>query len=110
MKTLVCSTHFSHCKSMVFFPDSQKQLTPQTEICSDRNSNIQAFIAVLSTYKNVKDTIKNEGARSVTTLNIDLRHPMVANSIVGEGIWTNHKLIHAFIASMKKIYLKVKVL
>ena len=32
---------------------------------------IQAFIAVLVTYKNVKDPIKNEGARALTTLYIN---------------------------------------
>ena len=44
---------------MQIFPNVQGQLTPQT------------FIIVLVTCKNEDDPIKSEGARVLTTLNID---------------------------------------
>ena len=39
MKKLECSQDFSHYKSMVFFPDAQGQLTPQSLVRSSRISN-----------------------------------------------------------------------
>ena len=39
MKGLECSQEFSHYKSMEIFPDAQGQLTPQSMIGSDQNSN-----------------------------------------------------------------------
>ena len=57
-------------------------------------------MVVLVTCMNEKDQIKNEGARVVTTI---LHYPSIlrcsraANSIVGDGILTECKLITAFI-------------
>ena len=54
-------------------------------------------MVVLVTCKNEEDPIKNEGARKVTTLSIKfLRCSRAANSIIGDGILTEFKLIQAF--------------
>ena len=55
-------------------------------------------MVVLVTCKNEEDPIKNEGARVVTTLSITfLRCSRAANSIIGDGILTEFKLIQALI-------------
>ena len=56
------------------------------------------FIAVLHTYKNEDDPIKNKGARVLTTLYIDFSDAQgqLLNSVVGDGIWQKLKLIQAF--------------
>ena len=66
MKVLEWQQHFSHCKSMVIFPDAQGQLTPQYQL-------IQVFVVVHITCKNEEDPIKNESAIVVTTLNINFQ-------------------------------------
>ena len=93
-KTLECSQHFSHCKSMGNFSDAQGQLTLQSMVGSGRimnssetlwlslNSAVHGpirhnlefspdFMVVLVTCKNENDSIKNERTRVVTTLYID---------------------------------------
>ena len=67
MKELECSQDFSHYKSMGIFPDAQGQLTPQSLVRSGRD-----FMDVLITCKYEEDPIKNEGARVVTTLYINI--------------------------------------
>ena len=45
-------------------------------------------MTVLVTYKNEKDSIKNEGARVLTTLNIDfsdVQGQVTPHSVVGSG-------------------------
>ena len=54
-------------------------------------------MVVLVTCMNEEDPIKNEGARVVTTNNQFLRCSRLANSIIGDGILTEFKLIQAFI-------------
>ena len=55
-------------------------------------------MVVLVTCKKDEDSIKNEGARVVTTLSINfLRCSRAANSIKGDGILTKFKPIQAFI-------------
>ena len=54
------------------FSNTQRQLTPQSEVESGRNWNSsEKNIDVLVTSKNEENRIKNEGARVPTTLNID---------------------------------------
>ena len=50
-------------------------------------------MVVLITYKNEEDQIKNESARVVTPLHINLffRRLRAANSIVENGIWSKFK-------------------
>ena len=57
MKALVCSHYFFHYSSMGIFPDTQGQLTPQSQ-------PVQAFTVVLVNCKNEEDPIKNGGARA----------------------------------------------
>ena len=52
-------------------------------------------MVVLVTCKNEEDPIKNEGARVVTALSINFWD--ATNSIIGDGILTEFKLIQAFI-------------
>ena len=52
------------------FSDAQGQITPVSVVVSGRSLKkklIQAFMHVLLTCKNGEDSIKNEGARVVTT-------------------------------------------
>ena len=44
-------------------------------------------MVVLINCKNEEDPIKNECARVLTTLYIDLRRSMAANTVVGDGVW-----------------------
>ena len=73
MKELECSQDFSHYKSMGIFPDAQGQLTPQSFVKSDPNSNLSEILwlsslpVVLVTCKYEEDPIKNEGASVFTT-------------------------------------------
>ena len=68
MKELEWSQHFSHYKSMVFFFRRSRAansgvgggIWPNFEL-------IQAFMHILVTCKNENDSIKNGGARVVTT-------------------------------------------
>ena len=70
MNALECSQYFSYYKSMGIFPDVQGQLTDPGQILPNFKP-FQYFIAVLGTYKNEDNPIKNEGARVLTTLYID---------------------------------------
>ena len=54
-------------------------------------------MVVLVTCKNEEDPIKNEGARGHNIINQFLRCSRVVNSIIGDGILTEFKLIQAFI-------------
>ena len=55
---------------------------------------IQDVMVILVTSKNEEDLIKNEGARMLTTLNIDFfNHSRAANSAVRSQIWTKIELI-----------------
>ena len=71
MKELESSQDFSHYKSMGIFPDAQGQLTvlgsiwPNFELVRD-------VMDVLVTCKYEEYLIKNEGARVVTTLYINI--------------------------------------
>ena len=44
IKELECSQDFSHYKSMGIFPDAQGQLTPQSLVESDPNSNLSEIL------------------------------------------------------------------
>ena len=68
MKVLECSQDFSHYKSMGIFPDAQGQLTPQSLVRSGRISNSSEMLWMSSLPASMKNPIKNEGARVVTTL------------------------------------------
>ena len=73
MQVQECSQHFSHCKSMEIFPDAQGQLTPQSLVWSGRILNsFEMLLNILVTCKYEEYTIKNEGARVVTTLYINI--------------------------------------
>ena len=73
MKELECSQDFSHYKSTGVFPDAQGQLTPQSLVRSGRISKlVRDLMDVLITCKYEEDLIKNEGARVVTTLYINI--------------------------------------
>ena len=73
MQVLECSQHFSHYKSMEIFPDAQGQLTPQSLVLSGRIlKSLQDVMDVLVTCKYEEYPIKNEGARVVTTLYINI--------------------------------------
>ena len=39
MKYLEWQQHFSHCKPLVIIPDAQGQLTPQSQVRAEQNSN-----------------------------------------------------------------------
>ena len=73
MQVLECSQHFSHYKSMEIFPDAQGQLTPQSLVQSGRILNLFEMLWMsLVTCKYEEYPIKNEGARVVTTLYINI--------------------------------------
>ena len=74
MKVLECSQDFSHYKSMGIFPDAQGQLTPQSLVRSGRISNLfeMLWMSLLIPTKYEEYLIKNEGARVVTTLYINI--------------------------------------
>ena len=72
MKELECSQDFSHYKSMGIFPDAQGQLTPQSLVRSGRISNSFMILWMSSLPASMKNPIKNEGARVVTTLYINI--------------------------------------
>ena len=71
MKALECSQDFSHYKSMGIFPDAQGQLTLQSMVGSGQISNSPKTLWLSSLPAKMKDLIKNEGARVVTTLYIN---------------------------------------
>ena len=56
---------------MGIFPDAQGQLTPQSLVRSGRISKSSEILLILVTCKYEEDPIKNEGARVLTTLNIN---------------------------------------
>ena len=57
------------------------------------------FMVILVTNKNEEGPITNEGARVLTTLYIGFIH-RAANSVGGDGIWQNFKLIQAFMVAL----------
>ena len=63
IKALEWSKHFSHCKSLVIFPEAQGQLTPQSDTLEIQTHPGLYFMDVPVTCKN---NAKNEGARVVT--------------------------------------------
>ena len=71
------------------FSNTQGQITPQSEIGSDRKVKlIQDVMDVLVTSENKEEPNKNEGARSATTLNIDFSNTqgqITPRSVVGSG-------------------------
>ena len=73
MKELEYSQHFSHYKSMGNLSDAQGQLSSQSLVETDRNSNYSEILYVLITCKNEGDPIKNKGARVLTRLYIDFQ-------------------------------------
>ena len=44
MKVLEWSQQISNCKSKQIFYDAQRQLTPQSEVCSASSSNLSSFL------------------------------------------------------------------
>ena len=84
---------------MQIFYDAQGKLTPQSKVWLYLKFKLnQVFMVVLVTCKNEEDPIKIEGPRVITTLSINfLRCSRAANSIIGDGILTEFKLIQAFI-------------
>ena len=72
MKELECSQDFSHYKSMGIFPDAQGQLTPLLGPIWPNFELVRDLMDVLITCKYEEDPIKNEGARVVTTLCINI--------------------------------------
>ena len=59
--------HFSNYKSIGIFPDTQWQLTPQSEVGPSRNSNSSEYYGCICYSQ--EDPIKNEVARVATTFN-----------------------------------------
>ena len=97
MKELECSQDFSHYKSMGIFPDAQGQLTPQSLVRSGRISNSFEILWMSSLPASMKKIrSKNEGARVVTTLYINISDAQGQITGVGGGIWPKFELIQAF--------------
>ena len=69
LKALELSQHFSHCKSMEIFSDTQGQLTPQSGIGSGGNSN--SFKLLYSLPERMSKIQLNEGAKVATRLYVD---------------------------------------
>ena len=72
MKELECSQDFSHYKSMGIFPDAQGQLTAVLGPIWPNFELVRDVMDVLVTCKYEEYPIKNEGARVVTTLYINI--------------------------------------
>ena len=83
MKELECSQDFSHYKSMGIFPDAANSavlspIWPNFELVRD-------VMDVLVTCKYEEYPIKNEGARVVTTLYINILD--AKGQITQESVW-----------------------
>ena len=67
MKALECTQHFSHYKSIEIFSDVQGvSYSADPGLILPNFEPIQALIAVLVTYKNEENPMKNERARVLT--------------------------------------------
>ena len=89
IKELEWSQHFTHYKSIGFFPEAQGQLTPQPLVRSGQISNsFEMLWLSLVSCKNKEDLIKNEGARVFTILYIyfsDAQGQITPESVVVSG-------------------------
>ena len=72
LKAQEWSQHFSHYKSIGIFPNAQGQVAHKSLVTSGQIllnfEPIWDIMGLLVFCKNEKDTMKNEGARVVTTL------------------------------------------
>ena len=80
---------------MKIFPDSQGQLTPQSEVGSDRNSNSSKllWLSRFLTCTNEEDPIKTkelEWSQNYTSI---FRRSGTANSLVGDVMWPKFEFI-----------------
>ena len=71
MNALEWSQHFSHYKSRGIFPDARAANSEVQGPIWRNFEPIWDLMVVLVTCKNEEDSIKNKGARAVTTLFID---------------------------------------
>ena len=90
MKVQDCSQDFSHYKSIFWGDFSGRSRAANCAVFGRiwlKFELVRDIMVVLLTCKNKEDSIKNEGARVVTTLYIDFfRRPRADNSGVGGGI------------------------
>ena len=98
MKELECSQDFSHYKSMGIF--SRRSRAANSAVLGPIWPNfelVRDLMDVLITCKYEEDPIKNEGARVVTTLYINISDAQGQITLVfGGGIWPKFELIQAF--------------
>ena len=98
MKELECSQYFSHYKSRDF---SRCQRAAYSAVLGPIWQNIELvrdIIDVFVTFKYKEDPIKNEGARVLTTLNINFSDAQgqITLKLAVVYIWPKFELIQAF--------------
>ena len=101
MKVLEWSQQISNCKSMQIFYDAQGKLTPQSEVGSTLNSNSSKllWLSLLSArMEKIQSKMKAlEWSQQSYIIRQFLRYSRAANSLIGDGILTEFKLIQVFI-------------
>ena len=116
MKSLEWSQHFFHYNSMGIFPDTQWQLTPQSEVSSGRISDPSRLYGCPCYQQEWRRSNKKKGARVVTTLSIDLsdaQGQLTQKSVMESYQYSDSSkllLLSLLPAWMKKIHLKMKAL
>ena len=101
MKVLEWSQQISHCKSKQIFYDAQRKLTSQSEVGSTLNSNSSKLLwlsLLPARMKKIQSKMKVlEWSQQCYIIHQFLRCSRAANSLIGDGILTESKLIRAFI-------------
>ena len=116
LKALEWSQHFSHYKYMGIFPNAKGQLTHVPGQILLNFEPIRDIMGFLVTCKNEEDSIKNEGARLVTTLFInfsDTQGQLTPKSVMKSCQDSNSSELLWLVllsARMKKIHPKMNIL
>ena len=102
MKVLEWSQQISHCRYMQIFYDAQGKLTPQSEVGSTLNSNSSKllwFSLIPARMKKIQSKMKAlEWSQQCYIIHLkNLRCSRAANSLKGDGILMEFKLIRFFI-------------
>ena len=101
MKVLEWSQQISDSKSMQIFYDAQGKLTPQSEVGSTLNSNSSKLLwlsLLPARMEKIQSKMKAlEWSQQSYIIRQFLRYSRAANSLLGDGILREFKLIPAFI-------------
>ena len=97
MKVLEWSQQISDCKSMQIFYDAQGKLTCEVGSTLNSNSSKLLWLSLLPARMEKIQSKALEWSQQSYIIRQFLRHSRAANSLIGDGILTEFKLIRAFI-------------